>query len=389
MAAVYLDHNASAPVPEELFPEFEKLLKQGFANPSSLHEVGRRSRRLINEASECAAAFVDCDPENVYWTSGASESNSWALHSAVQAALEKNPSRVPRLLISAIEHESVLLAAKAFAARSDSRVEVHAIPVDADGVIRVEALQARLARDGHWDLVSVIHANNETGVIQPVEDLVAAARARGVPAHVDCVQALGKIPISLKRLGANYATFSGHKVGSPKGVGFLAIQGEGKRLTALVHGKQQKGLRGGTENPVSVAMFGFILREMGKSGLAYPRTLSTWRDGFEAKLREAIPGTVIHGKGAPRLSNTTYVGFEGVDGDGVLMNLDLEGVCASSGSACTSGSIDPSHVLLAMGCDKAMARSSVRFSSGRNTSWSDFERVLEVLPGIVRRVRGL
>ncbi|MBI2606627.1 MAG: cysteine desulfurase [Deltaproteobacteria bacterium] len=389
MAAVYLDHNASAPVPEELFPESEKLLKQGFANPSSIHEAGRRSRRLISEAAEHAAAFVDCDPEDVYWTSGASESNSWALHSAVQSALEKNPSRVPRLLISAIEHESVQLAAKALAARSDSRAELHSIPVDADGVIRVEALKTRLARDADWDLISVMHVNNETGVIQPIEDVVAAARSHGVPTHVDCVQTLGKIPISLKRLGANYATFSGHKIGAPKGVGFLAIQGEGKRLTALVHGKQQKGLRGGTENPVSVAMFGLVLSEMGKGRLAYPKGLEAWRDEFEAKMRDAIPGAVIHGKRARRLPNTTYVGFEGIDGDGVLMNLDLEGVAASSGSACTSGSVDPSHVLLAMGCDKAMARSSVRFSSGRNTAWPDFEKVLEVLPGIVRRMRGL
>lgn len=382
---VYLDHNASVPVPEQYLSELNRLTSIGFANPSSLHTAGRASRRLINDATESAAAFVDCDAEFIYWTSGASEANSWALHSAFETALYKG--RKPRFLISAVEHESVALAAKYYQSKG---AEIHIVPVGTDGVIDYDKLKALFETDSNWDLLSVMYANNESGVMQPIRDLVHLANKHSIPTHVDCVQALGKIPVSVKRLEATYTTFSGHKIGALKGVGFLAIHGKGRILWPLIHGKQQKSLRGGTENPVNVAFFGIIMDAIRKGELAIDYTeFSAMRNKFEEELVRLVPGAVIHGKAAKRLPNTTYVGFEGTDGDGVLVNLDLEGICASSGSACTSGSLDPSSVLLAMGCGKEMARSSVRFSSGRGTTWKDYEKVLEVLPDIVSRVRGL
>ncbi len=377
---VYLDYNASAPFPKGLSGELESLISQ-YGNPASLHSSGRSARRLINQATENAAAFLDIDAEFIYWTSGASEANSWAVHSAVEYARSKNLK--PRLLISAIEHESVQLAAKFHEACG---AELKIIPVTKNGVIDLEWLKNLLATDANWSLISVMHANNETGVVQPVEQVVAAAKAHLIPTHVDCVQTLGKMPLSVRKIGATYTTFSAHKVGGLKGTGILAIQGTGKILTPLIHGKQQKSLRGGTENPVGVAAFGSVLMQLKKTA-GFATSLTMMRNDFEAKLKKLIPGTIIHGEGTSRLYNTTFVGFEGADGDGILMGLDLEGVCASSGSACTSGSIDPSTVLLAMECDKAIARSSVRFSSGPTTTWADYEQVLKVLVDIVARVR--
>lgn len=380
----YLDYNASAPAPVELLSELPSLLRLSNGNPSSLHKIGRRSRKLINEATEAVASFIDCDAEFIYWTSGATEANSWALYSAARYAKFKGKSKV-RFLISKIEHESTLMTAEAL--RKLEGVEVEFIPVNPNGQIDLEELKA-LLHQGPWDLVSVLYANNETGVIQPVEEVLTLCREFGFATHIDFVQALGKCPVQLRKLSPTYSTFSGHKLGAPKGVGFLVVLGEGRLLWPMIHGKQQKSLRAGTENPFGIAALGHVLKACGPKFNAVYENLACLHRDFEDRLKKIIPDTIIHGEGSPRLPNTSFVGFKGIDGDAVLMNLDLEGICASSGSACTSGSIDPSHVLLAMGANKEIARSSVRFSSGLQTTWADFEHVLKVLPDIITRVRG-
>jgi cysteine desulfurase len=381
---IYLDHNASAPVPPELIEGLAQLARSSEGNPSSLHARGRASRRLLNEAAETAARFVDCDSDFIFWTSGASEANSWALHSAVHHARYRG-REIPRLIVSMIEHDSVLHAARALEASGAATIDW--LRVDSQGQADLEQLRELLAA-GPCDLVSLQYANNETGVIQPVKEAAALAAAVEAPLHVDCVQALGKVPLKLRELGpVIYATFSAHKLGALKGTGFLAVQGEGRLLFPLIHGKQQKQLRGGTENSLGAVALSRVLALAARGNAGYPEKLAAMQADFEAELKRLIPGTRIHGDKAPRLRNTTYVGFEGIDGDGLLLNLDLEGICASSGAACTSGSVDPSHVLLAMGCDQAMARSSVRFSAGFGTTWGHYERVLAVLPDIVGRMR--
>ncbi len=381
--AIYLDYNASAPFPTELNEEFSSVLLSGYGNPSSLHFFGRKSRRLINEATEFVAKFVNADPAFCYWTSGASEANTWVLHSAVLRA--KAEGRSPQLLVSAIEHESTLLAAKHLASQfKDVRVDL--LPVLRNGQIDLEAL-AQMLTQARYDLVSVLHANNETGVVQPVDQLTEICARANIPVHIDCVQTLAKIPFTIADRGIQFLTFSGHKIGAPKGVGLLAVRGEGRLLYPLIHGKQQKGLRGGTENVTGVTMFARTLSAYQNGKIRSFEHCQTLHDRFEKQLTETIPGTIIHGLGAARLPNTTYVGFEGLDGDSLLMGLDLEGVCASSGSACSSGSLDPSHVLSAMGCTPELARSSVRFSSGPNTTWSEFETLLNVLSELVSRLR--
>lgn len=383
---VYLDYNATCPLPIEYYENvLKEILERGLANPSSLHKDGRRARALINKATESFARFIDADSDFIFWTSGATESNAWAIHSAINNFEFKNPLKTPRLLISSIEHESVLLSAKWWEKKG---VKVDFIPVNQSGVISLDFVCEYLKNYAHeLALIAVMAANNETGVIQPVEEVCKVAKEFSVPTLVDCVQILGKAKFNLAKIKPTYSTFSAHKLGGFKGVGAMVVEGEGRLLWPMIHGKQQKSLRGGTENPVGVGLFGRILDDLNEGRIKISENIKLMRDEFEEKLEKEIEDLVIFGKHSPRLDNTSYVGFYGVEGDGVLVNLDLEGVAASSGAACSSGSVDPSHVLLAMGYDKKISRSAVRFSAGFTTKWEDYEKVLMILPKIVERCR--
>ena len=374
MDVTYLDHNASSPLSEELLGELPGLAQRCRGNASSLHQFGRQSRRLISEATAGVARFIHCDEDQIYWTSGASEANTWALHSAAAQAIKAG--RRPQFLVSALEHDSTWLAARSLG-------ETHVIRALPSGLIDLDHLKTCLSAHSA-DLVSIVHANNETGVIQELNEIGALCAAAHVPLHLDCAQTLGKVSLNFEVSGISYATFSAHKIAGPTGVGFLIAQAP---PSPLISGKQQRSRRGGTENALGVALTGRAIELLLQQSPAFPESLRQWQQEFEAAIKRTIPGSLIHGAAAPRLHNTTFVGFEGVTGDGILINLDLEGICASSGSACSSGTLNPSQVLQAMGCSDALARSSVRFSSGRTTRWSDFERVLKVLPGIVERAR--
>ena len=358
-------------------------MRQSAASPSSFHKPGRDSKRLINEAAESTARFLDADPNGLYWTSGASEANSWILHSTMISA--KSTGRKPRLILSSLEHDSIREAAQWLIGQGTS---IEWIKATSNGTIDLGHLKELIATPEPIDLVSIMHANNETGVLQPIEEAVNMCRAKDLAVHVDCVQSLGKQPLALRSLGATYATFSGHKIGAPKGVGFMVVDRRQKNeLSALIHGRQQNGLRGGTENTFGIAALSCVLKFLNDQTPSLRQRLNQMRLQFENELKNKVPGTIIHGETSPRLCNTTFVGFDGIDGNGVLMSLDLEGISASSGSACSSGTLQPSHVLLAMGCDDRLAKSSIRFSSGFETQWRDYERVLAILPKTVERMR--
>lgn len=340
---------------------------------------------MIAEATDSVAAIIDCVPNAIVWTSGASEANSWVLQSIIKKA--RSAGQKARLILSSIEHDSVLLAAETL--RRSETVEIDVIRVLPDGSIDLAHLSRLLERPAH--LVALMHSNNETGVIQPVLEATRLAHERGVPVLCDAVQSLGKTDFSMRQLGVDYATFSGHKLGAPKGVGFIAL-GEKLHATAaglvpLVHGKQQRAQRGGTENATGVAALARLLKRAHESRSALEKAHGELRSRFESSLKQAVAGTIIHGEQSPRLANTTFVGFDGLDGNAVLTGLDLAGICASSGSACSSGSPEPSHVLLAMGALPHLARSSLRFSMGPETTWAELERVLEVLPALVEKSR--
>lgn len=390
--AIYLDFNASSPL---LLNEaggdgafsFSALVADSLGNPSSTHSFGRRAKNRVRESTDSFAKFFGRDPNEVFWTSGATESNSWTLRST--AELADIEERKARILIGATEHESIQATARALEERGH---QIETVRVCPSGLIDLDQLRTMLAQSP-VDLVVIQFANNESGVIQPVREILSICNAADTLLHVDAVQALGKVRFDWKTFNPAFLSLSAHKIGALKGTGALLVNTEQVHehkesdLRPLIAGKQQHSLRGGTENVMGIVAFAHALERLSQGFELVPAKLEALHRDFEKRLFQTISGTIVHGEKAPRLPNTSFVGFEGVEGDGLVIGLDLAGIAASAGSACSSGSLDPSPVLLAMGCDSRMARSSVRLSSGFLTRESDFERVLEVLPALVARAR--
>jgi len=381
-ATIYLDTNASCPISSVILRESGALLLATQGNPSSRHHWGRLSHRSINHTSELLADHLGCKPENILWTSGASEANAWIIHSA--ARLAQSRKETSRFFISEIEHDSVLLAAQSSGAIV---TKLRVTPSGAVDLTHFEELLRTVKPQEKPHLISVQYVNNQTGVIQPIEEIAKLCKTFEIPLHVDIVQALGKLPLNVHAIGAQFLTFSGHKIGALKGVGGLIRLDGGLKLSALIAGRQQESLRGGTENAFAIAALGAILRDSASTKKpVFPEYLQEWRSEFEAQLKDKIPNIEIHGKNAPRVCNTSFISFRGVPADSILMNLDLAGIHAGSGSACASGTLEPSHVLLAMGVSEADALSAVRFSAGPHTKWSDYERVLDILPPLIEKL---
>jgi cysteine desulfurase len=361
----YLDWNATAP----LRPQAREAMVAALdlpGNPSSVHAEGRAARRLIDEARRRVAALVGGEPADVVFTSGGTEANAMALC----------PTRgADALLVSAIEHPSVLAGGRF------SSEKMIPVPVGPDGVVDLAALErqlAALAQEGRRALVSLMHANNETGVVQPVAAAAAIVHAASGLLHVDAVQTAGRIPCDIKALGADLLTLSGHKLGGPKGVGALV------RASAAVDwpvplirgGGQERGTRAGTENVAAIAGFGAAAAAAAQDLAAEARRLAALRDRLEKELTAAFPQTVVFGRGAARLPNTTLFALPGVKAETAVIGLDLAGVAVSSGAACSSGKVAASHVLAAMGVPAPLARGAVRVSLGYATQEADIARFL-------------
>jgi cysteine desulfurase len=344
-APLYLDYNATAP----LLPEVRSAMAEALAltgNPSSIHGAGRNARKHVEHAREQIAKLVNCDPTHVTFTSGATESNNWVLFGAP----------VKRILVSAIEHPSLLDAAK-------EKNNVDIIPVTKDGVIDTAALDKMLAQSDEKTLVCTMWVNNETGVIQPIAQIAETCAKHGALLHVDAVQAAGRLPIDLKKIKIDYLALSAHKMGGPAGIGAL-IYDHDTTLAKFIHGGgQERRRRAGTENTLGIIGFG-IASEVAQGTQKNYAKLGQWRDTMETHLKSALPGLVIVGENAPRVGNTSQIILPGVTSEKQLMALDLAGVHVSSGSACSSGSVKPSHVLLAMGIPESMAACAIRVSTG-------------------------
>lgn len=367
---IYLDNNATTrPLPEVLIAVAGTLAEQ-WANPSSKHPAGQAARSVLAAARAEVAGLFGALPAEVIFTSSATESNAQALHAALAV-----PGAPRRLVISAIEHSGLREAARALAGQG---VDVCELPVDGRGVIRAAALPTLLQEGAA--LVSVMAANNETGVIQPVGEIVRLAQAAGVPVHVDATQLAGRLPIDFAALGARFVSASAHKLHGPKGVGVLLVK-KGAPFAPLLPGSQERRRRGGTENLPGIAGFAVAAR-LARVYLASGDEMArqaAMRDALEAGLGEALPGLRVFGAGVPRLPNTSCLAFGALDAEIVLMRLEKAGICASSGSACSAGATDPSHVLLAMGVPEAEARAAVRFSLGRDTTPRDIATVIDTL----------
>lgn len=378
MDSIYLDYNATTPLDPRVLDEMIRLFAEDYGNPSSIHSPGSVARAAVDLARERVSALLGARPSEIVFTSGGSESNNFAVKGAVAAAGDgKN-----HLVTTAVEHASCL---EAFGFLERSGFEVSRLPVDSLGIVSLErfceAITERTA------LVSCMYVNNETGVVNPVREMAEIAREKGVLFHVDAVQALGRVEIDLGDLPVDMASFSSHKICGPKGAGALYVR-KGVDVEPFVHGGgQERGRRSGTENVPAVCGFGVACELLRAEAQTEARRLSEMRDRLFDGLSERIEGVSLNGHPERRVCNTLNAGFSGTHGEAVVMSLDTEGVAVSTGSACSEGNVDPSHVLLAMGLGKEQAVSSVRFSLGRFTGPEEIERVIEILPPIVKRIR--
>lgn len=377
----YLDHNATSPLRDEARIAMEHALAIG-GNPSSVHTFGRNARALIEDARKAIAALIGAQSKDLVFTSGGTEANATALHGAVHGAAESG-ARITRLFVSAIEHDSVLAnAARLGEWTAGLRVEV--VPVTADGLIEIEGLAMSLREGKGRALVVVMAANNETGVVQPLDRILPLVKECAALLMVDAIQAAGKVDLDFDALGADYMTLSAHKLGGPQGVGALAVKENAPFTALLAGGGQERGLRAGTENVAGIAGFGAAAKAARTEDIG--ARLKALRDRFERELLRLAPDAVVFGTESPRLPNTSNFAVPGVPAETALMALDLDGVMMSSGSACSSGRVAPSHVLGAMGVAEALARSALRASFGWNSNETDVDQALASLTALRARI---
>jgi cysteine desulfurase len=375
---IYLDHNATTPLDPHVLEAMTAVLREDFGNPSSLHWFGQRARGALDVARGQVAALIGAQPNEIVFTGSGTEADNLALRGV--AGLSKEPRR--KILYSGIEHHAIVNTAKALA---EEGVPTEVIRVGTDGLLHLEDLEARL--DDETALVSVMLANNETGVIQPVAEAARRAHAKGALVHCDAVQAAGKIPVDVRALEVDMLTVSAHKLYGPKGAGALYVK-RGTRLRSLLRGgSQEKNRRAGTENVAAIVGMG-AAAALASARLAEEAAReSALRDALEARLL-AIPGTRVNGEG-PRVPNTTNVSFDGIEAESLLMALDLAGVAVSTGAACAAGAIEPSHVLRAMGLPMPRIEGSLRFSLGRATTEDDVRLAADKVAETVERQRAL
>ncbi len=382
-SAVYLDHAATTPVrPEVLEAMLPYLTEQAFGNPSSAHRFGRAARAGIEQARREVAAGIGAEPNQVIFTSGGTEADNLSVLGAALAARERGGRMA--VAVSATEHKAVLAAAHAVCHLGGSE---RVLPVDTAGRLDLDALDQALAE--RPAVVSVMWVNNEVGTVQPVREIAARCQAAGVSFHTDAVQAFGKLPVSMQDLPCTLLTISGHKVGAPKGIGALVVR-DRKAVEAIIHGGgQQYGLRPGTENVAGAAALGRAVALAAQDQAHEAVRLGALRDTLAERLIAAVPDLHVNGREGERAPHVLNLSVAGADSEALLMHLDLAGVAASSGSACTTGAVEPSHVLVAMGVPRELALGAIRFSLGRESTPADVDRVVEVMPSVVAKVRKL
>ncbi|HKE88027.1 MAG TPA: cysteine desulfurase NifS [Vicinamibacterales bacterium] len=381
MQRIYLDHNATTPLATPVVDRMTAVLRDEFGNPSSVHHFGQRAKAAIDEARSAVAALLGADPGEIVFTGSGTEGDNMAIRGAAEAL---EPTGRRHLVVSAIEHEAVLNTAKALARRG---WRVTHLPIDGTGIVSPDDLRSALTDD--TALVSVMHANNEIGTIQPIAELARIAHERRALFHTDAVQSAGKIPIDVKALGVDLLSLSAHKFYGPKGVGAVWIRRGLRLLSPITGGKQERGRRAGTENVAGIVGMGVAARLAREKMADEGARLAVLRDRLEEGVLAHVTGTAVNGARSPRVPNTTNISFDRTEAESLLIALDLEGVAVSTGSACSSGTLEPSHVLKAMGFPAHRTQNSIRFSLGAANTDADIDRVVAVLPGIVEKLRSL
>jgi len=378
MKKIYLDYAATTPTHPEVIKEMFPFFSEVYGNPSSIYQLAQKAKRAVEEAREKVARFLNAKTEEIIFTSGGTEADNMALKGIAFA----NKKRGNHIVTSKIEHHAVLNTCKWLEKQG---FKVTYIPVDRYGVVDFDELRKSLT--DKTILVSVMYANNEVGTIEPISEIARITKERGIYFHTDAVQIVGKIPVDVEKLGVDLLSLSAHKLYGPKGVGALYMR-KGVRISSLIHGgHHERNKRAGTENVPGIVGLGKACEIAAKEMATEEKRLKILRDRLYKGLNRRIDEIFFNGHPQNRLPGILNICIKYVEGESMLINLDLEGVCASSGSACTSSSLEPSHVLLAMGIPPEVAHGSLRFSLGRNTTEGDIDRVIEVLPPIVEKLR--
>lgn len=378
----YFDHNATTPPAPEVVEAVVRALRDDFGNPSSVHHFGQRAKAQLDEARSSVAELIGAEPGDIVFTSGGTEADNMALRGAAEAAEAAGNRR--HVIASAIEHEAVLNTVKALTRRGWTST---LLPVGASGIVAPAALASAITPQ--TAIVSVMHANNEIGTIQPIADLAAIAHEHGAIFHTDAVQSASKIPVDVAPLGVDLLSLSAHKFNGPKGAGALWIRRGTRIVSTMTGGKHERNRRGGTENVPGIAGLGVAARLARGKLKAEGARIAALRDRLEHGVLARVNGTAVNGDVTARVPNTTNISFEGVEAESLLIALDLEGFAVSTGSACSSGTLEPSHVLRAMGLPAHRTQNSIRFSLGLGNTEQQVDALLERLPAVVGKLRTL
>ena len=378
---IYFDHNATTPVDPSVVAAVTSTLQEKFGNASSVHSFGQTAKTVVDDARAAVAELIGAGPQEIVFTSGGTESDNLAIRGTAEALL---PTKRRHLITTSIEHEAVLQTLKALAKRNWI---ITLLPVGDSGIVEPQALDAVITDD--TALVSVMHANNEIGTIQPLAELAPVAHRHGALFHTDAVQSIGKLKVNVMDLDVDLLSLSAHKCYGPKGVGALWIRRGSRLVSTMTGGKQERNRRAGTENVPGIAGLGAAARRALEKTETEAERLAALRDLLEAGILHGVPGTLVNGDPTRRIANTTNISFDRVEAESLLIALDLEGIAVSTGSACSSGTLQPSHVLRAMGCSPHRAQSSIRFSLGAGNTAEEIHRVIDVLPRVVDKLRNV
>lgn len=377
---IYMDNNATTRVAPEVLEAMLPYFSELYGNPSSMHTFGGQVGRAVQTAREQIAALINADPEEIIFTSCGTESDSTAILAALQSQPEKR-----HIVTTRVEHPAVKNLCRGLDSLTGHKHRITELPVESDGTLDLQRYEDSLGDE--TAIVSVMWANNETGVIFPVEEMAKIAKNRGVLFHTDAVQAVGKIPIDLSAVPVDFLSLSGHKLHAPKGIGVLYVRKRTPFVPFLIGGHQEHGRRGGTENVASLIGLGRACELAARYITEENTTVRALRDKLEKGLLEKIPNSLLNGHKTQRLPNTANVSFEYVEGEAILLHMDRFGICASSGSACTSGSLEPSHVLRAMGVPFTAAHGSIRYSLSVYNNEEEVDFVLDKMPAIIANLR--
>ena len=374
---LYFDNNATTQIDPQVVEEMLPFLREQYGNPSSAYRLAKTVRAAIETGRERVAALLGCEPSEIIFTSCGTESTNAAIHSALRMDRDRQ-----HIVTTRVEHSATLKTCEGLAKRG------HAITwlgVNSDGQIDLGELERAITDE--TALVSIMWANNETGVIFPIDEIARIVREKGAAFHTDAVQTIGKVPVKLADMPVSFLSLSGHKLHAPKGVGVLYASRRLKYAPFITGGSQENGRRAGTENVTHIVALGKACEIAAKNIEHEATAVRAMRDAFENGILAAIPGAIVNGDRVNRLPNTTSIAFPGVESEAMLMLLDQRGICCSAGSACTTGQHEPSHVLRAMGCDDTRARGTLRFSFGRFNTMEQVSQALEVLPEVIEKIR--